>query len=233
LSHPGKSYRLLEPDECIGGYPDLSKEVAANLDSEGRALVLDFGAFVLIGVYCPAATDPSRDHFRACFVEALCTRVRKLVSDLKREVVVVGDLNIAREEIDACDAQETMKEAGMTHWKEALTRASLDRLLLPHPSGIMVDLCRERFPDRTGMFTCMFRSPDPRIPFAVGANANLSTPQAGMSRRIRGPETQVSIDVRSPVQVVHSTGLQARESTTSCAPPTCGTGLAMLTSRKD
>lgn len=155
LSQPGKSYRLLEPDECIGGYPDLSKEEAVKLDSEGRALVLDFGAFVLIGAYCPAATDPSRDHFRACFVEALCTRVRKLVNDLKRRVVVVGDLNIAREEIDACDSNETMKEAGMTDWKDTLTRASLDRLLLPHPSGVVYDLCRERYPDRTGMFTCM------------------------------------------------------------------------------
>ncbi|CCX30259.1 Similar to DNA-(apurinic or apyrimidinic site) lyase 2; acc. no. P87175 [Pyronema omphalodes CBS 100304] len=134
--HAKKTYKSLPDSECIGGYPDLSNEEAVKLDSEGRALVLDFGAFVLIGVYCPAATDSARDHFRIA------------------QVIVVGDLNIARDEIDAAGAKDMMKELGMRYWKETPTRKALDLLLDPNPAGQMVDLCREFFPHRVGMYTC-------------------------------------------------------------------------------
>ncbi|KAA8899776.1 DNA-lyase 2 [Sphaerosporella brunnea] len=153
-SHPGKTYKSLPSSDCIGGYPELSKEDALLLDSEGRALVLDFGAFVLIGTYCPASVDPTRDAFRIAFVEALFCRVRKLVTECKRRVVVVGDLNIARDEIDAAGAKEMMREFQMVSWKETPTRDALDRLLAPNKHGVMVDLCREYFPSRLGMYTC-------------------------------------------------------------------------------
>lgn len=155
-SHPGKTYRTIPTSESIGGYPELSKEDAISVDSEGRALVLDFGAFVLIGAYCPAAVDPARDAFRVAFVNALCNRVRNLVSELKRRVVVVGDLNIARDEIDANGSKEAMKEMGLSNWKDTPTRMALDRLLEPHPDGVMVDLCREFHQNRFGMYTCGF-----------------------------------------------------------------------------
>jgi AP endonuclease-2 len=154
--HAKKTYKSLPDSECIGGYPDLSNEEAVKLDSEGRALVLDFGAFVLIGVYCPASTDSARDHFRIAFVDALFQRVRNLVTNLKRQVIVVGDLNIARDEIDAAGAKDMMKELGMRYWKETPTRKALDLLLDPNPAGQMVDLCREFFPHRVGMYTCRY-----------------------------------------------------------------------------
>ena len=34
------------------------------LDSEGRALVLDFGLFVLVNLYCPAPTSDARTPFK-------------------------------------------------------------------------------------------------------------------------------------------------------------------------
>ncbi|KAI5812656.1 Endonuclease/exonuclease/phosphatase [Pyronema omphalodes] len=149
-----KTYKSLPDSECIGGYPDLSNEEAIKLDSEGRALVLDFGAFVLIGVYCPASTDSARDDFRIAFVDALFQRIRNLITNLKRQVIVVGDLNIARDKIDAAGAKDMMKELGMSCWKETPTRKALDLLLKPNPTGQMVDLCREFFPNRVGMYTC-------------------------------------------------------------------------------
>jgi AP endonuclease-2 len=158
-SHPGQKYKSLSASECIGGYPDLSEEEALLLDSEGRALVLDFGAFVLIGTYCPASTDPTRDSFRIAFVEALCNRIRKLVMECKRRVVIVGDLNIARDETDVAGAKDMMRDLGISDWKDTPTRRALDRLLEPHPDGIMIDLCREHFPDRLGMYTCLFPPP--------------------------------------------------------------------------
>lgn len=135
----------------------MTKEEALLLDSEGRALVIDFGAFVLIGTYCPAATDPARDGFRADFVRALDERVRRLVTEMGRRVVVVGDLNIAKDEIDSAAAKEIMKQQDLQNWRDPIkrpTRHILHKLLVPQPEGVMVDLCREFFPDRTGMYTC-------------------------------------------------------------------------------
>lgn len=151
---PGKSYLMLPPSETIGGYPDLFRDEALLLDSEGRCLVLDFGAFILIGLYCPAQTDPARDEFRIAFAAALNQRIRNLVEIQKRRVVVVGDLNIARDEIDSAKAKEIMVECGLDDFKDTPNRQMLHKLLEPHETGIMVDICRDFFPDRRGMYTC-------------------------------------------------------------------------------
>lgn len=155
---PGQSYRSLDPSESIGGYPDVSREEALLLDSEGRALVLDFCSFVLIGTYCPASTDPGRDDFRVTFVETLFERARRLITEHGRKVVIMGDLNISRQEIDSAESasrMNAMRAQGYENWIDTPTRAALDRLVEPNPEGVMIDLCREYWPERTGMFTCM------------------------------------------------------------------------------
>lgn len=149
---PGTPCKRLPAADVIGGYPDLSDAEASLLDSEGRALVLDFGAFVLLAVYCPASGAEDRDDFRKAFVDALFCRVRNLIGQ-GRHVVLVGDLNIARDEIDAAEAYQLMLDAGLADWKSTPTRARLHRLLEPHPDAVMTDLCRDFFPNRRGMFT--------------------------------------------------------------------------------
>ncbi|KAL7275452.1 Class II abasic (AP) endonuclease [Rhizina undulata] len=151
---PGKTYLSLPPSESIGGYPVLSEENALLLDSEGRCIVLDFGGFILIGVYCPAARDSQRDEFRIAFVDALCQRVRALVQSLKRRVVVIGDLNIARDVIDSAAAREMLRSGELETYTMSPTTRLLDKLLVPHDEGVMVDLCRNFYPDRLGMYTC-------------------------------------------------------------------------------
>ena len=148
-------YINLPDDQQIGGYPiGLSRDKALNLDSEGRTLLLDLGAFVLIGTYCPANRDSSRDGFRTEFVQALLERCRNLVA-LGRRVVLTGDLNIARDEIDSAHAKDAMARAGVTDFKElSECRMMFHRLLKPHGEGVMVDLCREWWPERRGMYTC-------------------------------------------------------------------------------
>lgn len=155
----GTTYLSLPSSETIGGYPDISRDEAILLDSEGRCLVLDFGAFVLIGLYCPASTDRTRDGFRIAFAAALDQRIRNLVEVEKRRVVVVGDLNIARDEVDNAAAKEIMMECGLEDYKDTPTRQILHKLLEPHETGIMVDLCREFFPARRGMYTCKYIYP--------------------------------------------------------------------------
>jgi AP endonuclease-2 len=157
LAPPGRdgmTYLSLPSSESIGGYPKLSPEEAALLDSEGRCLILDFGVFVLIGLYCPADTDPARDDIRIAFAAAVDERVRNLIEVEKRRVIVVGDMNIARDEIDNAAAKEIMMEYNLDNYKDTPTRQILHNLLEPHTNGVMVDLCREFFPQRRGMYTC-------------------------------------------------------------------------------
>ncbi|EDN03309.1 hypothetical protein HCAG_01173 [Histoplasma mississippiense (nom. inval.)] len=117
LSSP-TSFRDLPEEAQIGGYPTaeqlaLSDVDAATLDSEGRCMILEFPAFVLIGVYCPANRDETRDGFRTGFVNVLDARVRNLATMGKR-VIVMGDLNISGSQIDSARALEGIRKGTLT-----------------------------------------------------------------------------------------------------------------------
>lgn len=168
---PGSStpYRDQSDDASIGGYPTPTQVAAlgvdpAALDAEGRCVVLEFPAFVLFGVYSPANSNGLRDDFRYGFLTALDTRIRNLANMGKR-VVLTGDLNVSREEIDTAKAEESMRQEGITRddYLNAPNRRVFNQLLehgkVPgkrdpgreHP--VLWDLCRELHPEREGMFT--------------------------------------------------------------------------------
>jgi AP endonuclease-2 len=135
------------------------------LDSEGRCVILEFPLFVLFGVYSPAMRDESRDDFRLGFVNLLDARIRNLVAQGKR-VVLTGDLNIARDERDTANAEESMRKNNMTGQEYVSTpsRRLFNQLLVDgkvfgerdegREQPILWDLCRGFHPDRKGMFTC-------------------------------------------------------------------------------
>jgi AP endonuclease-2 len=163
------SFFDLPEDQRIGGYPTASQLAgtldATTLDSEGRCVILEFPAFVLIGVYNPANRDESRDEFRLGFLNALDARVRNLVAAGKR-VFLTGDLNIIREEIDTANAEEQLRKHGMTSEEYLSTpaRRLLNQLIVDgktfgereegREKSVMWDLCRSFHPRRRGMFTC-------------------------------------------------------------------------------
>lgn len=164
------SFCNLPENQQIGGYPTATQLSefsldAATLDSEGRCVILEFPALVLIGVYCPANRDESRDEFRIGFLNALDSRVRNLVAIGKR-VFLTGDLNIIREELDTANAEEQLRKHGMTGEEYVSTpaRRMLNQLLVggkvigqkdeEKESAIMWDICRAFHPNRKGMFTC-------------------------------------------------------------------------------
>ncbi|KAJ9372502.1 hypothetical protein DTO282E5_2829 [Paecilomyces variotii] len=172
LNRPGSStpYRDLPEDQQIGGYPTAEQlseyEVdAASLDSEGRCVVLEFPAFVLLGVYCPANRDETRDGFRLSFLNALDSRIRNLVASGKR-VVLTGDINISRAEIDAAHATEAIRKQKLTEdeFVSSPARRIFNQLVLdgkvigPRDEGrekpVLYDICRAFHPDRRGMYTC-------------------------------------------------------------------------------
>lgn len=144
-TYPQADQMELFPDENDDTPPTL-----AALDAEGRALVVDFGLFVLINVYCPAETSETRLPYKMNFHLMLEERVRKLIHEEGREVIVIGDINVTAAPIDHCDGHLPSHQADF--WGHP-PRAWLKKWLAP--AGPMIDVIREAWPNRKGMYTCM------------------------------------------------------------------------------
>lgn len=164
------SFRDLPEEEQIGGYPTpaqlaVSTIDAPTLDSEGRCVILEFPAFVLFGVYSPANRDETRDEFRLGFLDVLDARIRNIIAIGKR-VFLTGDLNISREEIDAANAEASMRKQGLNDLEFVSTpaRRLFNQLLeggkvfgerdAGREGPVLWDICRAFHPNRKGMFTC-------------------------------------------------------------------------------
>lgn len=162
-------FRDLPSDQQIGGYPTPGQLTGlideTTLDSEGRCVILEFPAFVLIGTYSPANRDESRDDFRLGYLEALDVRIRNLVAMGKR-VVLTGDLNVIRASIDTANLLERLKKEGMTveDFFSAPSRRLFNQLIFEgdvlgerdenREKPVLWDLGRLFHPTREGMFTC-------------------------------------------------------------------------------
>ncbi|PYH63842.1 DNA-(apurinic or apyrimidinic site) lyase APN2 [Aspergillus vadensis CBS 113365] len=163
-------FRELPENQQIGGYPTIEQlsqfDVdVATLDSEGRCVILEFPAFVLLGIYSPANRDESRDSFRRNFIDLMDARIRNLVAMGKR-VFVTGDLNISRGEIDAAHAGEAIRKGTLTEDEFVSTHArrvfnqllSDGKVIGEREEGreqpVLHDICRSFHPDRKGMYTC-------------------------------------------------------------------------------
>ena len=71
-----------------------------DFDDEGRALVADFGAYVLVSAYFPNSQEAgARLGYKLGFCDAILALCDQLVAE-GRHVVVCGDWNIAHEAID-------------------------------------------------------------------------------------------------------------------------------------
>jgi AP endonuclease-2 len=179
-----------------------------DLDSEGRALVLDFGLFVLINVYCPNDGNGTeeRDRYKADFHRVLKARIQGLVEKEGREVVLVGDINACAAVIDHCEghlmvakgiAQGRSGEEGF--WGKDARRWLRDLLVDEErddtmSKGYVVDIMRRLYPDRKGMYTCTLWFCSKSF-FQISVNA--ITEQVGIQRSqpvtlIMGPALTIS-----------------------------------------
>ncbi|KAJ7612999.1 Endonuclease/exonuclease/phosphatase [Roridomyces roridus] len=151
------------PDQVLDDTSELDLDFPA-LDSEGRALVIDFGLLVLINLYCPNdGGDEERFRYKMDFHRALEARVRGLVEIEHREVLVVGDLNacagvldhaegsilVARAEAEGVSGEDAFYSLGAHRWLR-------DWLISDEPGnkGCLVDVVRRFWPERKGMYTC-------------------------------------------------------------------------------
>ncbi|POS79602.1 DNA-(Apurinic or apyrimidinic site) lyase 2 [Diaporthe helianthi] len=162
-------FRDLPTEQQIGGYPREDQLLGpideVMLDSEGRCVVLEFPAFVLIGVYVPATRDDTRTDFRMGFMSALDARIRNLVA-MGKQVVLAGDLNIIRTDIDTAGYAEHVRKEGMTFddFLSSPSRRFFNQLIFEgqvigerdegRENPVMWDTTRCFHPTRQGMFTC-------------------------------------------------------------------------------
>ncbi|RPD64027.1 DNase I-like protein [Lentinus tigrinus ALCF2SS1-7] len=133
-------------------YPDEDGEVPSSfdaLDAEGRGLVIDFGLFVLINVYCPNETSDARLSFKMNYHLMLQERVRKLIEEEHREVIVLGDINICATPMDHCDGH---LPSNIATFYDHPARGWFHKWLAPN--GPMIDIVRQYHPDRKGLYTC-------------------------------------------------------------------------------
>ncbi|KAF7307729.1 DNA-(apurinic or apyrimidinic site) lyase [Mycena kentingensis (nom. inval.)] len=168
LLQPNPPLSALERVSAREAYP--SERTACDdldlrsLDAEGRALIVDFGLFVLVNVYCPndgTETD-ERLQYKKDFHTMLEARIRGLIEVDRREVILLGDLNacaavidhvegpvmIARAQAEGIEGEEGFWLTGARQWLKDLLVTEASR------KGCLVDIVRRFHPERKGMYTC-------------------------------------------------------------------------------
>ena len=106
-------------------------------DSEGRAQTVEFNNFYFVNCYFPNAQDElARLDYKVGFNEAVLKYVKKL--EKKKPVVICGDFNVAREEIDLARPKENVGNPGFSdeerYWGRAFLKAGLvDTFRFLHP----------------------------------------------------------------------------------------------------
>jgi AP endonuclease-2 len=184
------------------------------LDGEGRALVIDFGLFVLINTYCPndsstpttsAAQSPtlSRGKYKKQYHQLLSYRVDSLIKNEERQVIVLGDINACAAIIDHCEGDIMVSRARKANnlekgdesgfWDCEGTgegRKWLSNWLYNQDGtgGPMIDVVRRFWPERRGMYTCTFATShlftNSTEFFVSGWNTKLSARETNYGTRI-------------------------------------------------
>lgn len=113
-------------------------------DNEGRVVVSDHGAFLLYNIYFPnGASGKERHDFKQKFLADLNAHLAPKIAAGK-QIVVVGDYNVAPNEIDVYDPVRLAKDSGFLPEERAWFQSFLglgfvDTFRLKHPDE------RERF----------------------------------------------------------------------------------------
>lgn len=115
-----------------------------DLDKEGRVITLEMPRFYLVTVYTPNSQSTlARLPFRVKWDEAFRSYVRKL--DELKPVIICGDLNVVRSEIDAANFSDCIGGACFTDAE----REGLEKLL----GAGFIDAYRTLHPDTAEIYT--------------------------------------------------------------------------------
>ena len=101
-----------EPLDIQYGYGE------AEYDDEGRSITAEYDKFYLVTTYVPnAKRDLSRLESRMYFEDSFRAYLHRL--EKKKPVILCGDLNVAHNEIDICNARANRGHAGFTDEERA------------------------------------------------------------------------------------------------------------------
>ena len=114
------------------------------LDTEGRLITLEYDDFYLVTCYTPnAQRELARLDFRMTWEKAFADYLCSL--DVKKPVIVCGDLNVAHQEIDLKNPKSNRGSAGFSDEERACFSSLLAR-------GF-TDSFRYLYPDATGIYS--------------------------------------------------------------------------------
>ena len=144
-----------KPEELIAGALKpgdiaLNMQDVKVIDLEGRTTVVDFGLFVLINCYFPNETNEDRLDFKLAFNAIFEARVLNLIRQ-GRQVIALGDINIAAQPIDHCDPNRRASESPYGGYEMHPARKWFNEFI--SQQGSMIDLARHFHPGRKSMFT--------------------------------------------------------------------------------
>lgn len=113
-------------------------------DQEGRMITLEYDNFYFVGVYTPnSKRELLRLEYRQVWEDDFKDYIKYLQS--QKPVVICGDLNVAKEEIDLKNPKTNHRNAGFTDEEREKLRELLDIGL--------IDTYRYFYPDITGMYS--------------------------------------------------------------------------------
>ncbi len=116
----------------------------AEHDNEGRVITLEFEQYFLVNVYTPnSKRELERLEYRMRWEDDFRTYLKQL--ELKKPVVVCGDMNVAHKEIDLKNPSSNKNNAGFT----AQEREKFTMLM----ENGFVDTFRAVYPDKIGAYT--------------------------------------------------------------------------------
>ncbi len=82
-------------------------------DWEGRIIVSEFDSFFLLNIYFPnGALTLERHLFKQEFLKRIVVFLKKLQKDTKKELIIVGDYNVAHLDIDVHSPKTLQKTSG-------------------------------------------------------------------------------------------------------------------------
>lgn len=136
---------FLKPTAALPALEIVPKIGIEIYDGEGRVVISDHGAFLLYNIYFPNGGSGSERHdFKQIFLKTLNDHLKEKIA-AGREVVVVGDYNVAHLEIDVYDPKKLSNESGFLPEEREWFARFLEL-------GF-VDTFRHFHPDEKGAFT--------------------------------------------------------------------------------
>lgn len=116
----------------------------AEHDREGRLITLEYEDFYMVTVYTPnSQNELARLDYRMQWEDDFAEYLKKL--EVKKPVIVCGDMNVAHQEIDLKNPKTNRKNAGFTDEERGKFSALLDR-------GF-IDTFRYFYPDKEGIYS--------------------------------------------------------------------------------